>query len=73
MISEPCSRRPLAVGDFVLVEQCSCGSVHVSIGAVTLRLAASAVPALAATLGEAARALVLHAFDSGTPADRLVS
>jgi hypothetical protein len=34
--------------------------VHVTIGAVTLRLAAAAIPALAATLGEAARALVLH-------------
>ena len=55
-----CSRRTLATGDFTLVERCSCGSVHITIGAVTLRFAAAAVPSLAATLGEAARALVLH-------------
>ena len=43
-----------------MVERCSCGAVHLTIGAVTLRLAASAIPALAATLGDAARTLVLH-------------
>jgi hypothetical protein len=42
----------------MLVEQCSCGSVHVTIGAVTLRLASNAIPSLAKTLGDAARALV---------------
>jgi hypothetical protein len=49
----------LAVGDFALIEQCSCGSVHLTIGAVTLRLASAAIAPLAATLHEAARALVL--------------
>ena len=55
-----CTRTTLASGDYVLVEQCSCGSVHVTIGAVTLRLASSAIPAIAATLGEAARAVVFR-------------
>ena len=53
-------RRTIASGDFVLVEQCSCGSVHLTIGAVTLRLAASALPALATTLIDAARSVVLR-------------
>jgi hypothetical protein len=48
----------LASSEYMLVEQCSCGSVHVTIGAVTLRLAGNAIPALAKTLGDAARALV---------------
>lgn len=39
------------------VEQCSCGSVHVTIGAVTLRVAACALPALAELLTEASTAL----------------
>ncbi len=60
MDGTPCTRRLIAAGDYALVEQCSCGSVHVTIGAVTLRLAGSMLPALAATLGEAARALVLR-------------
>ena len=60
MEGKPCTRRLLASGDCVLVEQCSCGSVHVTIGAVTLRLAGSALPAIASTLGDAARALVLR-------------
>jgi hypothetical protein len=52
-----CNRRLLASGDLTLVEQCSCGSVHVTIGAVTLRLASSAIASLASTLGDAAVAL----------------
>jgi hypothetical protein len=55
-----CSRKLLAASEYMLVEQCSCGSVHVTIGAVTLRLSSSAIPALATTLGDAARALVLR-------------
>lgn len=47
----------LAAGDFAMIEQCTCGSVHVTIGAITLRLAASAIPSLAMTLSEAARTL----------------
>jgi hypothetical protein len=39
------------------VEQCSCGSIHVTIGAVTLRVAACALPALAELLTEGAAAL----------------
>jgi hypothetical protein len=60
MTDARCTRRLIASGEFVIVEQCSCGSVHVTIGAVTLRLAGSALPALATTLGDAARALVLR-------------
>ena len=60
MNSSMCTRRVLAASEYVVVEQCSCGSVHLTIGAVTLRLASSAIPALAATLGDAARALVLR-------------
>lgn len=44
----------------MLVEHCSCGAIHLTIGAVTLRLSASTIPALAETLGDAARALVLQ-------------
>jgi hypothetical protein len=50
----------LAAGDFATVEQCSCGSVHVTIGAVTLRLQASAITPLAAALSEAARTLTFE-------------
>jgi hypothetical protein len=53
-----CTRKLIAAGECMLVEQCSCGSVHVTIGAVTLRLASSTIPALATTLAEAARVLV---------------
>lgn len=55
-----CNRRTLAAGDFMLVEQCSCGSVHVTIGAVTLRLAAGALEPIASTIAEAARVLALQ-------------
>lgn len=52
-----CARHTLAAGDYTLIEQCSCGAVHVTIGAVTLRLATSAIPSIASTLDDAARAL----------------
>lgn len=54
-----CRRKLLAAGEYMLVEQCACGSVRVTIGAVTLRLASGTIPSLATTLGDAARALVL--------------
>lgn len=54
MDSATCTRRTLAAGDFALVERCNCGAVHVTIGAVTLRLAASAIGPLAETLAAAA-------------------
>ncbi len=59
-MSHGCTRRTLAAGDYMLVEQCTCGSVHVTIGAVTLRLSRSAIPSLAETLGDAARSMVLR-------------
>jgi hypothetical protein len=60
MSANPCVRRTLAIGELSVIEQCSCGSVHVTIGAVTLRLAASAIAPLAAAMNEAARTLVLE-------------
>lgn len=47
------------------VEQCSCGSVHVTIGAVTLRLTACALPALAELLSEGSTALAARATQAG--------
>ena len=49
----PCTRRTLSKGDFALVERCACGSVHITIGALTLRLAPNALAPLAETLCEA--------------------
>lgn len=68
-----CARRPLAVGDFAVVERCSCGAVHVTIGAVTLRLAASAIGPLAETLQEASRALILEHALATCPAHEVLS
>lgn len=69
-----CTRRTLATGEFTIVERCSCGSVHVTIGAVTLRLAGAAIPSLAATLSDAARALVVHdAAELAASRDEIVS
>jgi hypothetical protein len=54
-----CARRVLAASDFMQVEQCSCGSVHLTIGAVTLRLQSAAIPVIASTFNDAALALTL--------------
>jgi hypothetical protein len=74
MTMKTCSRRTLAAGDLVVVEQCGCGSVHVTIGAVTLRLAAGAIAPLAATMHEAARRLVLDSvLDASEARDEVLS
>lgn len=52
-----CNRRLLAAGDHSVVEQCSCGAVHLTIGAVTLRLHGDAIASLSLTLDQATRAL----------------
>lgn len=69
-----CSRRTVAAGDLALVEQCSCGAVHLTIGAVTLRLAPNAIPSLAGTMNEAARTLVLdHALSPSMARGEILS
>jgi hypothetical protein len=68
LASQSCARRVLSSGDCSLVEQCSCGSVHITIGAVTLRIAPTAFPQIAATISEAARMMVLR--DAFAPAIR---
>ena len=50
----------LARSEFAAVELCNCGAVHVTLGAVTLRLAPEAMPELAEVIGEAARELALR-------------
>ena len=57
-----------------MIEQCSCGAIHVTIGAVTLRLAPGAIGALATTMNDAARSLVLDkALDLGEARREILS
>lgn len=60
MTMKSCTRRTVATGEYAMVEQCTCGAVHMTIGPVTLRLAASAIGPIAATLNEAADGLKLE-------------
>ncbi len=59
MDNSSCIRRTLAVGEFAVVEQCTCGAVHVTIGAVTMRMSQHTLVPLATTINEAARTLTL--------------
>lgn len=54
-----CERERLAGGDLAMVELCTCGAAHLTIGALTVRLAPAAVGELATILGDAARELAL--------------
>lgn len=51
------------------VEQCECGTVHVTFGAITLRVTPSAVPLLAELLVEAATALLSASNPATTEAE----
>jgi len=75
MHTRECHRTLLAHGGFAIVELCNCGAVHLSLGAVTLRLAPEAVGELTTVMADAARALALHeAYAACRPAiDEAVS
>lgn len=55
MISRSAHRSPerIAEGNLVAVDQCDCGTMHVHVGAVTLRLDLPALRDLLNTLGQA--------------------
>ena len=52
-MTSSCHRTNLASYGSFKVERCSCGSIHLHIGAMTLRLEPTAMEQLAATLSEA--------------------
>jgi hypothetical protein len=56
MIRRQCEKETLAEGPVCSVEICACGSVHVTLCALTLRLKPEALEAIAGTLSAA----VLH-------------
>jgi hypothetical protein len=54
MDTTECRRLPLARGEFARVDLCDCGGVHLTIGAVTLRLSPLALASLAEVITDAA-------------------
>lgn len=50
-------RKLIAQGSICRVEECSCGVLHVSIGALTIRLHADVVVSVWGTLGDAVQHL----------------
>ena len=52
---EPCTHHALAAGDCCRVDRCDHGTVHVTLGAMTLRLSPEQLADLAATLERAAQ------------------
>lgn len=55
-------RALLAEGSFCKIERCECGTMHVSLGPLTLRLRVEVVESVWITLGEA-----LTRFHRGSP------
>lgn len=55
---QACTRSTLAASPVGFVELCSCGSIHLGIGPLTLRIEPPAFRALAALLAAADRRLV---------------
>jgi hypothetical protein len=53
MPAQKCRREPLARSPICKVDACSCGLIHVTTGAVTLRFKAEAFEEFAATMTEA--------------------
>ena len=53
MKTAACTRRPLAGSEQCIVEECACGAIHVTIGAITMRLGPGTVADMAGTLTEA--------------------
>lgn len=57
-----CERIRLAEGNLATVDQCSCGMLHLHLGAITLRVSPEALRSIFETLGEsiAAQAVLKH-------------
>jgi hypothetical protein len=53
----PCTHHALAAGECCRVDRCDHGTVHVTLGALTLRLSPEQLADLAATLVRAAEAV----------------
>ena len=54
-MTSSCKKTLLSSHDHFKVEKCTCGSIHLHIGAMTLRIEPSALDLLAVTLNEAAQ------------------
>lgn len=50
----------LVDGDAVTIDQCGCGAIHLTIGAVTLRLQPEAFATVASAVAEAATVLAVR-------------
>jgi hypothetical protein len=57
---QECRRQELARSGFARIELCSCGSVHLTVGAVTLRLCPTALSGLAHVIDDAVHELTQH-------------
>lgn len=65
---ENCPTTRLAASELVTVDRCSCGTLRVHLGAITLRVTPEALHGIMHTLGEA---LLAHVSPSAQP--RLVA
>jgi hypothetical protein len=64
-MSKVCRRRLLAQRDAVSLERCSCGTLHLTLGAITLRLTADACVDLRGLLDEGLRRFAFEALQGG--------
>jgi hypothetical protein len=60
-----CARRPLAGSDQCVVEECGCGAIHLTIGALTLRLGPATAADVSQTLAEAMQRWALAQLSGG--------
>ena len=63
-----CSHQLVARGRGCMVSHCSCGNIHLNLGAVTLRLDRDELAELARTLGQAAEVVEVRS----APRERLL-
>lgn len=63
MTTPPCRSRRLAAQGQIRIDLCSCGQVHVSVGAMTVRLAQP----VARALGDALRTAMHRLEDVASP------
>ncbi len=59
---QACERIRLAEGNLATVDQCSCGMLHLHLGAITLRVSPEALHSIFETLGQSitAQAVLKH-------------
>ena len=70
-MNEKSHKRLIAAGECCSIEECTCGTIHLTLGALTLRVPREAIESIWVTIGAAIRRLEGEAVHASSSSARL--